>query len=730
MAPKLKPPPKEPPAPAPPPVVLEPSPPTVTIHDDSDDERGPPTPLPEDPMFGRIDVDESGDVLAPPPQDEDTIVSPREDSDAMGDATASSTAASAPEPAQHSPLVPDGKTPVRPPSTRDSSREDGGDVRGILLLLQQQAQQRAEADLKQQAAMAAMAASIRAQKDDLRQTQAAHAAEALARSIYSADVAARGRELAVGSYNVAAQQQLTSMPPPNAEPSVAPAFGTYPSGHGAFRSQAAEPAKVSRSSQADTLPPPPLRAPAVRDQHVERRAGPAIQELPAPKKPRPTTPPLPTALLPDPAPKSSPKPAPIKPTATLQSVTGRSSASSGAAAKPTTPVKHQLPPLPMLPGLPPMPAHEPSDAEQLREIVAKGWPPIQAREALDAVKDSPADTRYLVEDAIRYAMNEWPAGPLDFLLRQNREQNARATAAAAIRPETAAPAPVATAVEDLLARHEAAGKLLRSCQALHDCDRGQHSSDLLIAVSNIKLAAKRSNKQNSDSPYLDAVAAAIASDCQQCHLLIARKAATQAELAETASAKLKAMQQVVLEYPASAGEFVRAPPEADVTCDKCGLGWSAELPFVRLCEGCPSKYHDPCNHFVRVSSLVPTATYNDPRNWICEDCQARHLDRQQIADMVARNHPPPRGGGGGPAPERRDPPPPPRGSGPAPGRSSDSSGHYHRPAPDSHGQGHNPPSRTFVNHNDGRNYRVNSQHYGSFEEQDFGSEVPEHEKEA
>jgi hypothetical protein len=183
-------------------------------------------------------------------------------------------------------------------------------------------------------------------------------------------------------------------------------------------------------------------------------------------------------------------------------------------------------------------------------------------------------------------MNEWPAGPLDFLLRQNREQNARATAAAATaaatRPEAIAPAPVATAVEDLLARHEAAGKLLRACLALHDCDRGQHSSDLLIAVSNIKLAAKRSNKQNGDSPYLDAVAAAIASDCQQCHLLIARKVATQAELAETAIAKLKAMQQVVLEYPASAGEFVRAPPEADVTCDKCGLGWSAELPFLPI----------------------------------------------------------------------------------------------------------------------------------------------------
>ena len=189
----------------------------------------------------------------------------------------------------------------------------------------------------------------------------------------------------------------------------------------------------------------------------------------------------------------------------MQSVTGRSNAGGGAAAKPTTHTKHQLPPLPKLP---PMPPHTPSDAEQLREIVARRWPAIQARKALDAVKDSPADTRYLVEDAIRYAMNGWPAGPLDFLLRQNREQNAQAIAAAAtaaaIRPE-AAPAPVATAVEDLLARHEAAGRLLRACLALHDCDRGQHSSDLLIAVSNIKLAAKRSNRQNGDIPYLDAV---------------------------------------------------------------------------------------------------------------------------------------------------------------------------------------------------------------------------------
>jgi hypothetical protein len=353
--------------------------------------------------------------------------------------------------------------------------------------------------------------------------------------------------------------------------------------------------------------------------------------------------------------------------------------------------------------------------------VSKGWSKEQAMEAFEAV-GCEGDQKEHVDAAVLWALNKWPGGPLDFLLRRRQEEDAKAkqaaNKAAKHAPEAPAPAPSCHAVEDLLSRHQEAKELVLTCLRLHDAERGQHSSDLLIATSNIKLAAKRNNKTNAGSPYLEAVCAAIASDCEQCHQLLLRKKTAQQEQDDVAAAKLLSMQVVIQPYPLTAGSYAPVPEDEIVTCDGCGLGWSRDDPAkrnVRLCEGCPAKFHDACMPFVRVSSLSPTATYNHPDNWICTNCVAKHADRQSTADSVNRmrdrdrdrdDRQPPRSGG---PPPRRDPPP-------TGGRASGGGGpaeHSTRPPPqhhphyDSQQRGEGPPSRQYVNHNTASAYRVN-----------------------
>jgi len=79
-------------------------------------------------------------------------------------------------------------------------------------------------------------------------------------------------------------------------------------------------------------------------------------------------------------------------------------------------------------------------------------------------------------------------------------------------------------------------KLILTCLALHDKQRGQHSSNPTIAVSNVKIAAKNAlDERANDSLYLEAVAAAIVSDCTSCQALKAKKAATAADMAQSLS---------------------------------------------------------------------------------------------------------------------------------------------------------------------------------------------------
>ena len=79
-------------------------------------------------------------------------------------------------------------------------------------------------------------------------------------------------------------------------------------------------------------------------------------------------------------------------------------------------------------------------------------------------------------------------------------------------------------------------KLILTCLALHDKQQGQHSSNPTIAVSNVKIAAKNAlDERANDSLYLEAVAAAIVSDCTSCQALKAKKAATAADMAQSMS---------------------------------------------------------------------------------------------------------------------------------------------------------------------------------------------------
>ena len=197
---------------------------------------------------------------------------------------------------------------------------------------------------------------------------------------------------------------------------------------------------------------------------------------------------------------------------------------------------------------------------------------------------------------------------MDYLLRKAKEAEAKLAAEARAHkakpaPEVLAPAPAhrSHAVEDLVSRHQDAKALLLNCLSLHDAERGQHSSDLLIATSNIKIAAKRANRANASSPYLEAVCAAIASDCEQCHQLLQRKRTAQKELDDAAAAKLQAMQVVIQPYPLTAGTY--APVTADevnvivglraVEPDRIALirslkgGTLAEFWWVRLPSAAP-----------------------------------------------------------------------------------------------------------------------------------------------
>ena len=335
--------------------------------------------------------------------------------------------------------------------------------------------------------------------------------------------------------------------------------------------------------------------------------------------------------------------------------------------------------------------------KDLKDVMSKGWTRERAREALDRTN---ADGPERVAEAVRYALNKWPAGPLDYLLAKEKER------------ERAKAPTQANAVAALLAKHPQAQKTVLTCLDLHDRERGQHSSDPLIAASSIRTAAKQADKRASDNVYLEAAAAAIAVDCAACHALLEKKNSTAAEAAAIHAAKLLQMQKVVLPYPSSKGGYVPAPQGEDVTCDECGLGWSPQTTYVRLCEGCPRKFHDTCVRFIRARDLVPPATYIDPDNWICEDCQSKHEDRQLTADRVGRRkmdrdqdreHE-----------QERRPPPSNQGRGYHQGGAA--ADDRRRPS-DQHREG--PPKRAYVSHNTASQYRVNSGYYStsSFEEE-------------
>ena len=146
---------------------------------------------------------------------------------------------------------------------------------------------------------------------------------------------------------------------------------------------------------------------------------------------------------------------------------------------------------------------------------------------------------------------------------------------------------------------------------------------------------------------------------------------------------------------------------------------------MRLCEGCPRKFHDNCVRWVRARELVPPATYVDANNWVCEDCQSKHADRQNTAERLARrktdrdpdrDHDPERHDQ-----DRRQPPS---------GR-----GHHHgggggaaaedRRRPTDQG----PPKRAYVSHNTASQYRINSEYYSGLSDDEQpppGTGIPEY----
>lgn len=585
----------------------------------------------------------------------------------------------------------------------------------ILLMLQQQQQ-----------ATAAMQEELREQKRQIKQRDTAHAEEAHLRAVVAQDAAIRGRTMPVGEF----------VPAPLVHAPQSPA----------------SPGSVSRSSQANTnemMPPSATQVTAARAAELilvregDVRPSPQIQHLPPPKKARAITPPLPGTAT-NPVQVNAPK---------LLALPPKAQAGGGPAAhKPApapfipTPHRQDLTGLrKMPPPLPPFVRLKPVE-EQLSELRQMGWNDAEAKEALEAVKDKNNPSNY-VAAANQWALGQWPAGPLSQLLRDSAEtkrrreedaetkrkrdedadaQRKRDEEVSALGHEPSVPC----AVEDLLVRHPPARGLLLTCRELHDVGRGQHSSDQLVAVDSIKLAAKRANKSNADSPYLDAVCAAIVSDCESCHRLIQRRAATLAEAATVVANRMTALQQVVLAYPASAGAIDRAAEDEHVTCDKCGIGWvdgESRTKYVRKCETCPLRFHDHCQRFVRANSLTPTPTYVDPLTWMCEACQQQHPHSQSVANRMTqrreRERSPPRPTDPLPSPEN------PRGGSAGGGTDRRNTGDR-RPPPQrdyrdrdrdrADDQGH--PTRQYVNHQVASKYRVNSEYYPS---QNFDPSVQE-----
>jgi hypothetical protein len=186
--------------------------------------------------------------------------------------------------------------------------------------------------------------------------------------------------------------------------------------------------------------------------------------------------------------------------------------------------------------------------------MSKGWNEERAREALGHTTGS--DERDHATEAVRYALNKWPAGPLDYLLRRDEAVRAKAP-----KPKEA------SSTDALIALHPLARKMVLTCLELHDRGRGQHSSDPLVAAGSIRTAAKQADKRASDDPYLEAVAAAIAVDCSACRALLDKKNAAAAEATAVQAAKLLHMQKVVLPFPSSKGAYVPGTPGEDATCD-------------------------------------------------------------------------------------------------------------------------------------------------------------------
>lgn len=518
--------------------------------------------------------------------------------------------------------------------------------------------------------MLALQAELKEQKRVAKAAEKAHADEGHIRAMLAQAEAEKGRVMPIGAFVPAGL-----IPDP-------PSPGLPPSG-------------VSRASQAD-----PSRGPAPTTEEKKRAraaftggGGAAASRLYStePGAWAAEMPPRPILLKPATLPKarSTTPPLPKDRVNISDSSSSDSSDSCGQKRAPATPPKK-------------LPTPSSPSAALLKDVVSKGWTEERAREAL--LNTAGADERDHATEAVRYALNKWPAGPLDYLLRRDEAVRAKEPAK---QKEGAA-----SSRDALLALHPLARKTVQLCLELHDRGRGQHSSDPLVAASSIRTAAKQADKRASDDPYLEAAAAAIAVDCALCHALLEKKNAAAAEATAAQAAKLLHMQKVVLPFPSSKGAYVPATPGEDATCDECGLGHTEDNPassYVRLCEGCPRKYHDSCVQWARARDLVPPATYINGKNWVCDDCQSKHPDRQITADRVARRKTDRDDHGNDPDcpdPDRR-PPPPGRGSNPQ-GRGGAAAEDRRRPTD----QGRDgPPKRAYVPHNTASQYRINSNYY-------------------